>query len=57
MPEIESVISRFDVPGTLLRSGRFGSGLINDTYLCEFDGGGPVRKYLLQRINVGVPES
>ncbi len=54
MLEIESVISRFDVPGKLVRSGRFGSGLINDTYLCEFDSGGAARKYLLQKINATV---
>lgn len=51
---LESVISRFDVPGRLVRSGRFGSGLINDTYLCEFNGSRQVRKYILQRINGAV---
>lgn len=51
---LESVISRFAIPGRPFRSGRFGSGLINDTYLCEFDADGAVRKYILQRINATV---
>ena len=50
----ESVISQFKIPGSFVRSGRFGSGLINDTYLCEFTEGGDLRKYILQRINAGV---
>lgn len=50
----ESIISLFQVPGTFLSSARFGSGLINDTYLCEFSYSGGVRKYILQRINAHV---
>jgi Ser/Thr protein kinase RdoA (MazF antagonist) len=48
---LESVISHFMVPGTLVKTGRFGSGLINETQLCEFLDAGAVRKYILQRIN------
>lgn len=33
---------------------RFGSGLINDTYLCEFGEGSDIRKFILQRINAAV---
>ncbi len=51
---LESVVSQFNIPGSLIRCGRFGSGLINDTYLCEFAEGGEERKYILQRINAGV---
>lgn len=47
----ESIISRFAVSGALQRSERFGSGLINDTYLCAFEEEGRVRKYILQHIN------
>ena len=51
---LNSVISQFAVPGTLLKAERFGSGLINDTYLCEFSESAAVRKYILQRINTTV---
>ncbi len=51
---IHTVISHFAIPGTFLRADRFGSGLINDTYLCEFLDQGTVRKYILQRINTAV---
>jgi Ser/Thr protein kinase RdoA (MazF antagonist) len=51
---LESIISQFSVPGTFITAGRFGSGLINDTYLCEFDDSGERRKYILQRINTSV---
>src|SRR5512147_436045 len=51
---LSSVISQFSMPGTLLKAERFGSGLINDTYLCEFTDGGAARKYILQRINTAV---
>jgi Ser/Thr protein kinase RdoA (MazF antagonist) len=49
-----SIISQFSIPGTLLKAERFGSGLINDTYLCEFRDKGEARKYILQRINAAV---
>jgi Ser/Thr protein kinase RdoA (MazF antagonist) len=51
---LESIISQFAIPGTFLTAGRFGSGLINDTYLCEFRESGAIRKYILQRINATV---
>lgn len=50
----ESIVSLFQVPGKLLSADRFGSGLINDTYLCRFDEKGSERKYILQRINARV---
>ncbi len=51
---LTSIISRFTLLGTLVKTGRFGSGLINDTYLCEFIAGSKARKYILQRINASV---
>jgi Ser/Thr protein kinase RdoA (MazF antagonist) len=51
---LESIISQFSIPGTFIKSERFGSGLINDTYLCEFDDSGKCRKFILQRINASV---
>ncbi len=51
---IEKAISRFDISGTFVKAERFGSGLINDTYLCEFREGRATRKYILQRINTSV---
>ena len=51
---LESVISRFSMSGALIRAERFGSGLINDTYLCEFDDRGSTKKYILQHINKAV---
>jgi Ser/Thr protein kinase RdoA (MazF antagonist) len=51
---LESIISQFTIPGSFITAGRFGSGLINDTYLCEFDDGGERRKYIFQRINASV---
>jgi Ser/Thr protein kinase RdoA (MazF antagonist) len=50
----ETIISQFSIPGILLRSGRFGSGLINDTFLCEFHDNGETSRYILQRINSSV---
>ena len=52
--DIAQVLKYFSLPGTLLDAGKFGSGLINRTYLCEFSDGGKVRKYILQRINENV---
>jgi Ser/Thr protein kinase RdoA (MazF antagonist) len=49
-----TIISQFSIPGILIKSERFGSGLINDTFLCEFDDNGALRKYILQRINSSV---
>jgi Ser/Thr protein kinase RdoA (MazF antagonist) len=51
---IDAVISHFTLPGTLMKAERFGSGLINDTYLCEFSERGARRNYVLQRINTSV---
>jgi Ser/Thr protein kinase RdoA (MazF antagonist) len=51
---LSSIISQFLVPGNLLKVDRFGTGLINDTYLCEFNDNGIARKYILQRINASV---
>ncbi|HSB33371.1 MAG TPA: aminoglycoside phosphotransferase family protein [Nitrospirota bacterium] len=51
---LSSVISQFVISGTLLKAERFGSGLINDTYLCVFTDKGEARKYILQRINATV---
>jgi Ser/Thr protein kinase RdoA (MazF antagonist) len=48
---LESVLPHFMVPGTLVKTGRFGSGLINETWLCEFIDRGIIRKFILQHIN------
>jgi Ser/Thr protein kinase RdoA (MazF antagonist) len=51
---LDEIISRFSVPGALIKAERFGSGLINDTWLCEFEDRGAARKYILQHINKSV---
>jgi Ser/Thr protein kinase RdoA (MazF antagonist) len=51
---LEPIITHFSIPGAFIKAERFGSGLINDTYLCEFTGNGTPRKYILQRINQSV---
>ena len=51
---LEAIISQFAIPGAFIKAERFGSGLINDTYRCTFDGGGEGRQYILQRINSSV---
>jgi Ser/Thr protein kinase RdoA (MazF antagonist) len=51
---IQTALSQFDIPGTFMQAGRFGSGLINDTYLCEFRDHDVVRRYILQRVNPSV---
>jgi Ser/Thr protein kinase RdoA (MazF antagonist) len=48
---LESILSRFDLPGRPVKAERFGSGLINETYLAEFIDSGLTRKYILQCIN------
>ncbi len=51
---LEPILSHFDLPGTLKKAGRFGSGLINETFLAEFEDRGVIRKYILQHINKAV---
>ncbi len=51
---LEPIISQFDVSGKLIKAERFGTGLINDTYLCRFQNGETTFKYILQRINTTV---
>ena len=51
---LTTIISQFSIPGTLVKAERFGSGLINDTYRCEFSGPNGTRQYILQRINSSV---
>jgi hypothetical protein len=51
---IEPILSHFDISGMLAKAGRFGSGLINGTWLVEFDDQGAVRNYILQHINKSV---
>ncbi len=46
--------SQFAIPGIFQKAERFGTGLINDTYLCEFNDSGTARKYILQRVNAAV---
>lgn len=51
---LTTIISQFSISGTVIKTEQFGSGLINDTYLCEFREEGAPRKYILQRINTSV---
>lgn len=51
---LEFIISRFDIRGAVANCDRFGSGLINDTYLCRAVESGLERRYILQRINTSV---
>ncbi len=51
---LDVVVSHFALTGMFVKAERFGSGLINDTYLCEFREGGVRRNYVLQRINTSV---
>jgi len=53
-PMLKTIITQFNIPGSFVRANRFGSGLINDTYLCEFVDNGAARKYIVQRINDAV---
>jgi len=50
----ENILSFFAIPGDHLKTEKFGSGLINDTYLCSYREGDEIRKYILQRINTTV---
>ncbi len=54
MERLTTVLSVFDLPGSLVRLERYGSGLINDTFLCEYREQNEPRKYVLQRINTAV---
>lgn len=51
---LEAILSQFSIPGVLGKTEKFSSGLINDTFLCEFLEDGRVRKYVLQHINKSV---
>ncbi len=51
---LEPILSQFSVPGSLVKAERFGSGLINETFLCEFSDRNGVRSYILQHINKSV---
>ena len=51
---LTTIISKFSIPGAVVKTERFGPGLINDTYLCEFREEDAPRKYILQRINTAV---
>ena len=48
------MLSHYSLPGTLLTAERFGSGLINETFLCRFSESAGVRNYILQHINKSV---
>lgn len=51
---LESIIAQFTIPETLIKAEPFGRGLINDTYLCEFQDSSTSFKYILQRINSNI---
>jgi Ser/Thr protein kinase RdoA (MazF antagonist) len=48
------LLFEFSVPGLVQKTEKFGSGIINDTYLCTFLDSGTIRSYILQRINASV---
>ena len=50
----EEILRSFPLPGALATIEKFGSGLINDTFLCTFKDGNEIRKYVLQRVNAAV---
>lgn len=48
----DDIVTRFDFDGEFTGAYRYGSGHINDTYLCCFDcANGDKKRYILQRIN------
>lgn len=49
-----SIFSSFDIPGHLVGCEPFGSGLINDTWLCTAVQSGIEHRYIIQRINTSV---
>jgi len=51
---LEPIIAQFLVPGVLASAERYGSGLINETWLCRFTGPGGEKRLILQRINRSV---
>lgn len=51
---LASILFHYLIPGTLVKAERFGSGLINETFLCEFSDRSVVRNYILQHINKSV---
>lgn len=51
---IESILSQFEIPGAFVKAEKWGTGLINDTWLCEYFEGETARRYILQRLNPGV---
>ncbi len=48
----ETIASQFRVCGTFVKAKRLGTGLINDTYLCEYKENEGLRKYVFQRVNL-----
>ncbi len=49
--DVRGVVGHFQMPGTFLTAGPYGSGHINDTYCVVFDQSGTSVRYILQRIN------
>ena len=50
----QTILTHFRIPGTFVQAEQYGSGLIHDTWLCEFKNGDGRRKYILQRMNASV---
>jgi Phosphotransferase enzyme family len=48
------IARRFQLPGDLLASERYGTGHINDTYVVSIDQAGRPVRYLLQRLNTDI---
>ena len=49
--DLRQITESFVTEGTFLSIERFGNGLINDTYTCEFQTESGPRRYIIQRIN------
>ena len=52
--DLRQVAGQFEIPGTYLDGGAYGTGHINDTYAVRFEAEGRVCRYILQRVNHGI---
>lgn len=52
--QLQEIAAHFALDGRFLTGSPFGSGHINDTCQVQFEAGGKVRRYVLQRINTAI---
>lgn len=52
--QLQEIAAQFDLDGRFLTGSAFGSGHINDTCQVQFEAGGKVTRYVLQRINTAI---